>query len=650
MLCFLDIAPIYKPCQNYLPDGQQEFTADTIFIVDGSCNLSKDEEAVQQAFVSNLVQLIKDDTKPRVAIIDCQDYPSDDEMLYLSLGNKDYNDYTVRPLPGKDAFRRLFKEIELRRAYRSGNGVPRERCTRIALDEFDRFDPDPYGVSREKKLVYISNCGQSTGDVCRLSNELESTRNRIDVISVNVGIKSGHGLNGNEGDCLVRGDRSRIFTFDHITKRDFEGRGLVTLYAVADEICEKPTGDPTASPTSEPTESPTTSPTNAPTRDPTSAPTYSPSNAPTKNPTQSPTSSPTDSPTKNPTNSPTSAPSASPTYSPSTAPTNTPTFSSCALKDDLDVVFVVDTSCGLTQNECNEQQEFLGNLVQRIKDKWNPRMSYLDCFHYEDDEDDLVFIELTNKTFNDEATTTRKEIDYLFDVVAGRSECIAGSNTPKRACIDRAMEEFELHRDERVRKIISVSNCNEQYPGTGASVCNLKGTLEADKIEVIVINIGDKIEADTFECIGQNGLTYHYPQASKQFFESSEGNLITDSVENDICGPQTRSPTPSPTTAPIKDDILPRTTTDCPRTWWKGNNAATPTPTVASKSNKKNSWWGRRRLRSRKKRRQMIGEFNWWFNDNTPAPTKGWNTQKTTSTTTEDPCSRMWWTSGNEAD
>jgi len=119
---------------------------------------------------------------------------------------------------------------------------------------------------------------------------------------------------------------------------------------------------------------------------------------------------------------------------------------------------------------------------------------------------------------------------------------------------------------------------------------------------------------------------------------------MTDAVENDICGPQTIEPTPTPTSQPIKDDVLPKTTADCPRTWWNGKatNVITPSPTLKTTSANAN-WWGRRRLRSRKKMRRMVGEFKWWFNDDTPAPTKAlWNTQKQTSTT-EDPCARMWW-------
>jgi len=638
-------SPIYRPCAGYLPDGSPAFDADVVFIVDGDCGLKNDEEATQQAFVSNLVQLIKEDTAPRVSLIDCQDYADDAQLVYIALDDARYNDDDAVPPPGKEQFAELFKHIELRRAYGNGNGVPRERCVRLALEQFDRVDVD---AEREKKIVLVSNCPQSSGDVCELQKELDAARNRVDVVTVNVGVKNGYGVSAKENECLVRGDASRIFTFDDISPGAFEGRGLVTLYGIADEICEKPTDDPTPAPTEEPTDSPTKTPTGAPTTEPTAAPTLAPTSAPTDSPTDDPTSAPTFSPVRQPTNAPTSAPTDTPTWSPTTAPTSSPTFRACSLQDDLDVVFVVDTSCGLDTKECGAQAEFVANLVQRIKGKWNPRMAYLDCAHY-DDEDELVYIELTDARYNDETQTGGADIVRLYDDIANKSSCIAGTHTPKRGCIDRAMEEFELHRDDRVRKIIVISNCDEQYPGTSASVCNLKPTLEADQIEVIVLNVGQGLDADAFACIGQNGLSYHYPDISKKYFESVEGNGITDRVEDDVCGPQTPAPTPLPIpgSRPAPNPAV-DPTDDCSRAWWAMSHDSSSSSSSSdsdSDDDATKKWWGRRRMGEWKERRRMIGEFKWWFSDSddgddpTPKPTS----KPTPPMDDNDPCAHLWW-------
>ena len=71
--------------------------------------------------------------------------------------------------------------------------------------------------------------------------------------------------------------------------------------------------------------------------------------------------------------SPTSAPS----RTPSDTPTTSPIQASCNLAYDLDVAFLVDNSCDLTQIDCSQQQEGIAELLSSIKRSNNPRFMYV---------------------------------------------------------------------------------------------------------------------------------------------------------------------------------------------------------------------------------------------------------------------------------
>lgn len=184
--------------------------------------------------------------------------------------------------------------------------------------------------------------------------------------------------------CLVGYDSQHIFAASTV-RMEPELSQLVGQ--VQAECCTDPTPAPTTNPTVDPTAVPTKIPTSIPTADPTALPSAEPTRIPTKLPTSMPTAIPTAWPTSNPSVEPTSypttiptihptdlpstdptpAPTGWPTESPTTAPTPSPNMEACENGGKLDVVFLVDSSIELSEEECADRNEFTAELYTAVK-------------------------------------------------------------------------------------------------------------------------------------------------------------------------------------------------------------------------------------------------------------------------------------------
>ena len=162
-----------------------------------------------------------------------------------------------------------------------------------------------------------------------------------------------------------------------------------------------PTRDPTADPTIDPTRDPTKDPTSDPTRDPTKDPTRDPTRDPTADPTRDPTSDPTADPTRDPTSDPTADPTRDPTTDPTTRPTLSPIYGNCEIGFGMDVIFLVDYSCQMTTDECDNYFEGISEFMGSIKGDGSPRFAYIPFSDETDPTEYTIEITLDDPLFND---------------------------------------------------------------------------------------------------------------------------------------------------------------------------------------------------------------------------------------------------------
>lgn len=482
---------------------------DIVFIVDTVCGLSVTQCRKQQYYVSSLVELVKNRIN-KVAYIEC----NRDPQRIIRLKDDRINDIPGNE-PDSDELTQLFNTIRNSQTCEDNwfnNNFSQHpdklQCLDVAINEFDLND-----FSRFKKIVYISNCQEDENlddddSICS-RNDLQDIGGRIDLIPINIATLE-FNIDANELECIVP-DRKRIFDYDYIddlnNNRQFED--------IQHEICEPPTAVPTPSPSP------------GPTKEPSPAPTDNPTDAPTDGPTPSPSPSPTNNPTRGPTDSPSPAPTHSPGYE-----------AKCVYTEPTDVIFVVDESCDISNDDIKHQNEFIANMVQRIKyQSLDPRLGYIGC-----QPNIQTILHLDNPLYNNNIQDINQEdirrMSLIFRDNNGYNP--NGGKPPREECIKQAINSFDPNK--RNNKIVLISNCQESGQ---SDICSLKDNEILNypqHIDFIFVNIGTD-PADINTCLdNSNDRLFYYSRFDQLNANSGQAQALCD----EIC----ESPTPQPTNHP----------------------------------------------------------------------------------------------------
>eukprot|EP01083_Nonionella_stella_P141857 437806_1 len=299
--------------------------------------------------------------------------------------------------------------------------------------------------------------------------------------------------------------------------------------------------------------------------------------------TDHPTSDPTVAPSSSePTTDPTTVPSVPPTLTPTT-PTTAPTPPACYMepgsfyvtRNTYELAFVVDNSCGLTDEECKVQLEQIGELFLTVKIDVPPnnitRITYIEYGA----SGASIRVGLNDDLQLDPAA--------FYDYIINNGGCGDGGNgqTDLVSGIDKALDEFinNGNSDEGTfRKIYIINNCINNAQDTDSEICDrlyheLEGSFK-QQIDKAIINIPAPSDRAN-NTIGANADAYlNCFVRSNQFGQETGGicaatddgqitrsdyyNLYLDDEcrEEFICGftgrtrPDTEEPTPNPSPEP----------------------------------------------------------------------------------------------------
>jgi len=309
-----------------------------------------------------------------------------------------------------------------------------------------------------------------------------------------------------------------------------------------------PTHIPTAAPTHIPTGIPTESPTHLPTSSPTHQPTLPPAKLPTKAPTKVPTESPTHIPTASPTHFPTERPTKLPTKTPSATPTMSPTYSpNCTLP--LDIVFMVDISCEISDTHCANMFDFVASIVEYVVGS----QTYVGLIVYEHYATIEFFFD---SDYNDDRAYMAEYIRNL-----GRQGCGRITRTNALDALEKSILIY-THDEPPNRQYAKNWNiflpvCQPNEPISWPSVCQpfMLDLLKTYDIDTLVVASGPNVTASNFSCLTNSpSELYNNPT----FDVNTYASLLAP-IKNEICRAPTSAPTSPPTSQP----------THYP-TWWSG--------------------------------------------------------------------------------
>eukprot|EP01084_Bolivina_argentea_P041882 77317_1 len=301
--------------------------------------------------------------------------------------------------------------------------------------------------------------------------------------------------------------------------------------------------------------------------DPTNNPTNVPTNNPTDDPTNVPTKYPTDDPTNAPTVDPTYDPTISPTTDPTVLPTESPTHLVCPISYNLDIAFLVDNSCNLTQIECNEQQEGIAKLLSKIKRSNNPRLMYVKFSDSMNITNKDILVSLHDDQYNDLAiggeSNAVNNFVNLYNLIRN-DECTGSggadivSQTNLNTAINYTLQTFmqnDISFPNRHYKLVIFSNCKStDITNTCHFAQNEQLKISPlQEVEVIVFNIKSmnyNFPPNYLQCLTEDD--------SSRYFELSDTltlltkSFVSQTFQSEICSQPTNAPTTDPTIYPTK--------------------------------------------------------------------------------------------------
>eukprot|EP01084_Bolivina_argentea_P016357 30614_1 len=281
----------------------------------------------------------------------------------------------------------------------SGQNTVLMPAINAAMDELRLHSPS----GNDKKIVIISNCEDNTGfDACVLMQNPDTLRidgSSVEITVVNIPVtRTNDVMSSTYLQCLTVDEPERFIIISNISKPSFDEK--ISGFVTA--VCEKETATPSATPTTQPTKKPTLTPLDA-----------------------------------------------------------LPSINVCPFEGDADVMFLVDTTCGLDEFMCLNKRRFVSELVQSIKIAHNPRVALLECGDTLGAKYSLKLSDESFNNINDNTQLTEQDrLDLYFNKFQTRLECRDGSGIPKKQCLSDAVDIFTVESDpSRIRKIVYIQIC-----------------------------------------------------------------------------------------------------------------------------------------------------------------------------------------------
>eukprot|EP01083_Nonionella_stella_P132388 402496_1 len=402
---------------------------------------------------------------------------------------------------------------------------------------------------------------------------------------------------------------------------------------------EKPTEWPTQKPTNWPTPEPTEWPTPEPTMWPTPEPTEWPTPEPTEWPTPEPTMWPTPEPTEWPTPEPTMWPTPEPTEWPTPEPTPSPIQDICPyeVRDgyEFDFVILIDNSCGLDQDDCDNLLEGVGEIISTVLDDTDATRVAVK---------EIISRGNAHSVVDFDDTELQEDPVAFVQYVRNNAECTddGEGKTDTAKALSDAAKAFDLS-DDRIDKIIVVSACKDTRM---MKLCKRADKLDARGIDVYAVNLIDASDAvnaithdvaNTYlQCVTDDDADRVCAGECENGVSIEEFDDILQCLLPKICEPPTPSPTewptPEPTEWPTPEPTM--WPTPEPTEWPTPEPTTWPTPEPTEWPTPEPTAWPTKEPTKKKKWKKKKKKKKKWP---TAKPT-----QSPTEEPTPEPTSRPW--------
>eukprot|EP01084_Bolivina_argentea_P211011 359001_1 len=211
--------------------------------------------------------------------------------------------------------------------------------------------------------------------------------------------------------------------------------------------------------------------------------------------------------------------------------------------NDLDVLFVIDSSCGLDAVSCESKAEFVSHLAQIITANGeDPRVGVMQCGETIGSEYTIPLEDDIFNQINSDVSLDRLDaFDLFFSKIRSELQCASGAAVPKGECLQEAVSILnpDAQADAtRVRKIVLIEICGVmegQEPCDAEIHSEWSHDVNAKAMDIMLVQIGDGITQYNHECLLSNGAQSVYR------FDSFDFNLLpniemTTRLVDGICG------------------------------------------------------------------------------------------------------------------
>ena len=219
--------------------------------------------------------------------------------------------------------------------------------------------------------------------------------------------------------------------------------------------------------------------------------------------------------------------------SPTDNPTPSPTNDHCDVTFDMDAVILISNGCYLSNAECDAQNAFLEDLIERIYDPDNVRVAVI--LYSEGTE---VVVGFDN--------TREEALDIVENIICNNA---SGSYQPANiaAGLEDSISYFDDSSDNsKEKKLITINYCNPEDVFEDTS-CDYIDDLSDREIEVLVVNAGMNIDDGKYQCLVNDPIEDYFEVDN---IDDSELKDIVEDLQDEVCSFPTPSPTPIPSNRP----------------------------------------------------------------------------------------------------
>eukprot|EP01083_Nonionella_stella_P139941 428041_1 len=215
--------------------------------------------------------------------------------------------------------------------------------------------------------------------------------------------------------------------------------------------------------------------------------------------------------------------------------TPSPTLPGCRISEAMNVYFVVDANCNMTEYECNQQLVFISQLLQRIQST-------------NDDVDQTFgYIEYGNGA-NEVFALDNGNSMRMLQTIRQRTECntLHGLMNHPYAALQIALQRFEDIKNGNNNIILLVSGCAATFDTQ--HMCTLKSEFEAKNVQLLVMKTHNNTD---YECL-INDIQYDIVNVENTF-----NTEHMDTIVQSVCLSSSILTTAAPSSSPFSDPPTP---------------------------------------------------------------------------------------------